>query len=235
MTISEREMALSKVNNAIPVFSKINELYYRANTINQRAQANEADLEYTRRHNGSVKGLLISLVVGALIGDLLASIIRLIFKVNSAAANNIILDVFVIGGAVLSVLLSIMIMKNKKRYISEEQNIMDKRLASISDEICDITIKNDAVISQIPRDYRYYEAVEYFEKVLANGAAESMKEAIALYEESCHRRNIELNNSIIADQMRAQTQMMKYIEDNTGRTAYNSGIAATFSVLNYLR
>ena len=48
--MNERELALEKVNLALPVYEKINELYFAANSLNQQAMAARADEERVRQN-----------------------------------------------------------------------------------------------------------------------------------------------------------------------------------------
>lgn len=112
---------------------------------------------------------------------------------------------------------------------------MTKQYDAISNEIYQLTIQNENILATLPRDYRYYDAVAFFESALANGRADSMKEAINLYEEHIHRMNMELNGRQMLEQSRMQGVMLANIEENSRAAAYNSNMAATFSILNYLK
>ena len=125
--------------------------------------------------------------------------------------------------------------KNKHEQTEAEINTMMPQMESISQEIYRVTTENQEKINLMPRDYRYYDAVAFFESALANGRADSMKEAINLYEETIHRQNMELNGRQMLEQCRMQSAMLANIEQYSKEAAINSGIAATFSVMNYLK
>lgn len=237
--MNERELALEKVNLALPVYEKINELYFAANSLNQQAMAARADEERVRqnmnkRHKTDWKNMNYGLFfIGFII------LIPLMVAVDSTLKKmpfvSVLLKIAILVGAVMLYLKRKARIKNKHEQTEAEINTMMPQMESISQEIYRVTTENQEKINLMPRDYRYYDAVAFFESALANGRADSMKEAINLYEETIHRQNMELNGRQMLEQCRMQSAMLANIEQYSKEAAINSGIAATFSVMNYLK
>ena len=237
--MNERELALEKVNLALPVYEKINELYFAANSLNQQAMAARADEERVRqnmnkRHKTDWKNMNYGLFfIGFII------LIPLMVAVDSTLKKmpfvSVLLKIAILVGAVMLYLKRKARIKNKHEQTEAEINTMMPQMESISQEIYRVTTENQEKINLMPRYYRYYDAVAFFESALANGRADSMKEAINLYEETIHRQNMELNGRQMLEQCRMQSAMLANIEQYSKEAAINSGIAATFSVMNYLK
>ena len=237
--MNERELALEKVNLALPVYEKINELYFAANSLNQQAMAARADEERVRqnmnkRHKTDWKNMNYGLFfIGFII------LIPLMVAVDSTLKKmpfvSVLLKIAILVGAVMLYLKRKARIKNKHEQTEAEINTMMPQMESISQEIYRVTTENQEKINLMPRDYRYYDAVAFFESALANGRADSMKEAINLYEETIHRQNMELNGRQMLEQCRMQSAMLANIEQYSKEAAINSGIAATFFVMNYLK
>lgn len=237
--MNERELALEKVNLALPVYEKINELYFAANSLNQQAMAARADEERVRqninkRHKTDWKNMNYGLFfIGFII--LIPLMVAVDATLKKMPFVSALLKIAILVGAVMLYLKRKARIKNKHEQTEAEINTMMPQMESISQEIYRVTTENQEKINLMPRDYRYYDAVAFFESALANGRADSMKEAINLYEETIHRQNMELNGRQMLEQCRMQSAMLANIEQYSKEAAINSGIAATFSVMNYLR
>ncbi|MDY3691883.1 MAG: hypothetical protein SO072_07920 [Dysosmobacter sp.] len=237
--MNEREIALEKVNMALPVYERINELYFAANSLNQRAMAARADEERVRqnmkkRHKTDWKNMDYGrFFIGFIILIPLMVAVDSTVKKMPSFVSALLKIAIIIGGAMLYLKRKERI-KNKHEQTEAQINTMMPQMESISREIYRVTTENQEKINLMPRDYRYYDAVVFFESALANGRADSMKEAINLYEETIHRQNMELHGRQMLEQCRMQSAMLANIEQYSKEAAINSGIAASFSVLNYL-
>lgn len=237
--MNERELALEKVNLALPVYEKINELYFAANSLNQQAMAARADEERVRqnmnkRHKTDWKNMNYGrFFIGFII--LIPLMVAVDTTLKKMPFVSALLEIAILVGVVMLYLKRKARIKNKHEQTEAEINTMMPKMESISQEIYRVTTENQEKINLMPRDYRYYDAVAFFESALANGRADSMKEAINLYEETIHRQNMELNGRQMLEQCRMQSAMLANIEQYSKEAAINSGIAATFSVMNYLR
>lgn len=236
--MNERELALERVNAALPVLKQINELYLTAVNINQQGMAQEVQAEQSK-----TKSVKTYPAIGAIVAFVLLDIIYglVVVRIANALPSPI---GFILGIAyiIFAIIACIVVYQTvKARVLSSVDTVSPampkyrQEIDEISDEIYRITVANEAVIGQIPRDYRYYDAVAYFEHVLANEQADSMKEAINLFEEYLHRQRLEQNSAILLEQAQRQSQMLSNIERSSNAAAQNSGMAAAFSILNYLR
>lgn len=91
------------------------------------------------------------------------------------------------GGLTLAILMrnrSVSKMNANKEAIQKDIYAMRNR----QDELY-MSVSN--VLEKVPQDYRYYIAVNYIVDCLQKGRADSMKEAINLYEEQLHRWKLE--------------------------------------------
>lgn len=234
--MNDQELALSNVNAALAVLKDINDLYLSANAINQQHMAKLAERRSKKGRDGKLQYRVGLGVVGLFMWILLRSLYKAL-KDAPEALGVFVMIVYLIFCIVVIVPVRRKLKKKvDERYAAppDEEENYQKQLDAISKEIYNTTISNQEIINKLPRDYRYYDAAVYFEKALANGQAESMKEAINLYEEHMHRMALEEDSKIALEQSRRQSAMLADIQDSSRQTAKNSAIAATFSVLNFM-
>lgn len=238
--MNEREIALGNVTSALPVFEQINELYCAANSLNQQALVMQTDDERFKANNrfGFFRNSyeLIGLCCGFAAVEIPFALLSKIIPDNGFFQSLFMIACLAAGvfGAVKGH--QYKVKKVQKNHVSTQKQIdsLAPQMEQISQEIYRVTTENQALIDAMPRDYRYYDAVAFFERALVNGQADSMKEAINLYEEYIHRQNMELHDRQMLAQSQMQSDMLANIERSSHQTAVNSGIAAAFSVLNYL-
>lgn len=234
--MNDQELALSNVSAALAVLKEINELYLSASAINQQHMVREVERRSQKGRFGKLQ-YRVGFAPALLFVWVLFKLLTKVFEGASEKVNNSVMGVFLIF---FIVFLAVVHFKLKKKIDEkysaspEEDESYQKQLDAISKEIYNTTIANQEIINKLPRDYRYYDAAVYFEKALANGQAESMKEVINLYEEHMHRMAMEENSKIALEQSRRQSAMLADIQNSSRQTAKNSAIAATFSVLNFI-
>ena len=110
----------------------------------------------------------------------------------------------------------------------------NRQVEAISADVLQIFQDNEEAIAQIPRDYRNYDAVSYFEKVFANGQALTWREAMMLYDNHVHCRTLECGNARLQNIARQQSAMMANMEKMEQEAARNARIATGFSILSFL-
>ncbi len=236
-TLSVRQAALADVQNALPVFEQINNLYLQAENLNQQVmlrQANAANVSSVvgRAKSGAIAfgSLFITLPLCAWVSNFMANS----HSIGLAAILICLVAPFAIAYYLYKGIkdrdMNVRVQKAENNAITE----FEPQMEQLSQEIYRLYTENAALINPIPRDYRNYNAVVFFESALANGRADSMKEALNLYEEYLHRAALELNSQMALEQSRQQSAMLANIEESSRQTAVNSGIAAGFSVLNFL-
>ena len=238
--MNEREIAVTSVNRALPVFEKINNLYLRASAISQRQEARETVQRNPAKRKGQA---LMRTVLVFFVMEMLYGVYQFLLDTAHRAFNLPDMLCWLLG--ILWVMLTFWVTirtyqrgkapnKTEDEELQKARNSMEEQLQGISNEIYEVFTENEEIISHIPRDYRNYDAVSYFEKVLANEKADSMKEAMLLYDEYIHRQALEFGNTRMQNIAQQQSAMLANIETMSGRTELNTRISAGFSVLNFL-
>lgn len=234
MDYQTRTDALRAVREALPVFRNISDLcnaaictrqqYYRQRTI-RAARADE-------------RGRVIGGILGLLAADVVVLPAFMLSKAAHAGKDSSLLTFLFIAVGLAVWFLTGQLVRKRFRTRSEaerpEDQALTARLEDISNSLVSITQQNQTLIDAMPRDYQNFEAVCFFEQALANGRADSMKEAINLYEEHLHRMTLEQNSNRAVQEQYLQSQMVADIQKSSRTAAINSGIAATFSVLAFL-
>lgn len=218
--------AKKSIDAALPVLQRINELYMMACSLEEEYTARRE-----KRANACKKA---TVVAGIALWVLIYGLVNSFYKAQLSAGNVSGVGPAFIGIAIVCVccaaLMKFVVSPLLGKTIggaSVAMQDMEEQADAISQEIYNTYIANQETLDPLPRDYRYYDAAVFFESALANGRAESMKEAVNLYEEYLHRVRMEANGQQMLAMQQQQSQMLAYIERN-------SGVTATFSVLNYL-
>ena len=133
-------------------------------------------------------GWLVSIIVAGVFGPVLEEI-GLVSDFSTASLTFFFVVAFLIyaGGLTLAILMrnrSVNKMNANKEAIQKDIYAMRSRQDELYMSICN-------VLEKVPQDYRYYIAVNYIVDCLQKGRADSMKEAINLYEEQLHRWKLE--------------------------------------------
>lgn len=109
----------------------------------------------------------------------------------------------------------IIILITRKSNLNKSQiriNSINYNIASAENQLSD-TIKNSwQTLSVLPRDYCYFFAANYIYNVLINRRADSLKEAINLYEEQLHRWKMEQYSADLLEQSRQQQMTLNAIK-----------------------
>lgn len=228
--MDERVQAIEKVNAAIPPLKRIDELYAMATNLTQQTTALQTSSKAKKSHHGTIIGGLAAYVAG----QFMAIIINGVLAVTGSPVLGFI-------GIVAAIFLCIWVYKKVKQKLNEddirtvERTQKDRQtIEKISSEIEQIAVSNADAINEIPRDYRTYYAVSFFDKVLENGRAESMKEAMNLYEDHLHKMRMENMNQQLIYRQNQQVQMLAEVERNTRETKRAVDLNTAFNVLQYI-
>lgn len=107
----------------------------------------------------------------------------------------------------------------------------EARIQAINGEACACYQQNENLFRSFPEDYLYTDALYFMDRALKNGRADSLKEAINLYEDTVYKQNI-------ANEMRQhheeQIQYLRSIENESRRAANNAANAAFWGAMNYM-
>ena len=235
---------LNAVRTALPVYGRIEELYNAANNTWQMGmQAFHQRAENAIRRGNSLY-LLLRWWVGTTTFGCLMLAARPLSRVMQQSlgrayfpATLAMVAVFIgisVGACIgLRKLIEAVILKRHGAPTQAEENAT-AQLEAISRELEAFTARNAAIIDTMPRDYRCYDAVCFFEAVLANGRAENLKQAMDLYEEHKFRLSMEQQNNLLLQRQRLQSEMIASLEENAARAAQNAELALNFSILSFL-
>lgn len=114
--------------------------------------------------------------------------------------------------------------KKKKIYYNKKISNIQAEIDLLQSENQLIYESNSDLFSLIPEYYRYPIAITYFYQALINGRADSLKEAINLFEEQLHRWKIENYQQQLLE---IQNQQKVYLE----KINHNSKVAAAASTI----
>lgn len=233
--MNENEKSRKTVQQLLPVFEKINELYLSADEICESFAEQKEDLLDTNNH-WFRKSFWISFGIfwgssNALL--IIGSLFSLLYK----NATSIPAVFFAWPAALAITVFSFLRLKRhfKITPIARLEVLevdTQEQLEAISAEIMAIFQDNEEAISSIPRDYRCYSAISYFEHLFENGHADSMKEALILYDEYVHRQEMLAENQAIIAQNQLQLEMLERVERSSRSAARSSAAAAVFSAIN---
>lgn len=242
--MDEREATLQKVNAALPALKKINDLYIEADNLENQAAYTHAANEQVKAENKVTWKTALGVAPKERRftpkNIALAVVLLIVWSVMRSALSKMGTFGDILAIVILAVVV-VFILKWRSKLVADSQTATDARIdqlsrqyEAISNEIYQTYTDSQAAIEEIPRDYRYFAAVSFFESALANGRADNMKEAINLYEEHIHRQSMEANSRALLEQSRQQSAMMASIERSARQTAINTDTTAIFSVLNFL-
>lgn len=119
--------------------------------------------------------------------------------------------------------------------LGAQKNRAVQRLDEIKKQIKELGTTLLDVVDVIPDDYCYYEAVTYIRDCLRNWRADSMKEALNLYEEQLHRWKLEQSARDQAEYQRIMTQYEAENARNIKAIRTSTAISAATNVANLLR
>lgn len=114
--------------------------------------------------------------------------------------------------------------KKTKKYYDKKISGIQAEINLLQSETQFIYESNSHLFSFIPEYYRYPIAITYFYQALINGRADSLKEAINLFEEQLHRWKIENYQQQLLE---IQNQQKVYLE----KINHNSKVAAAASTI----
>lgn len=226
----ERRQALSEVNNALPVLEQVKNLYMQALNINEQLtlarvmKIRECKEKEIKQHLLKfIPQIAVYFIAWAALTSIVSSIS---YRLLPSSTTSGITLLFAFAPAITLLVIKLIYDRSRmERFASlgemtpEEEAPFEADFDLISQAITQLSVENEDRIDPIPRDYRNYDAVVYFERVLANGQAYSMREALNLYEEYLHRQRLEANSLAALEQANQQSQMLAEIERQSSQVA----------------
>ena len=107
----------------------------------------------------------------------------------------------------------------KAKKAEKEYQASVNRASEAEEEGRRIFSENADALSVVPEDYRYPMATNYLYKVIQGERAESMSQALQMYDEQLHRWRIEEANAEMIAQQQAQTRALKGIRKSSAINA----------------
>ncbi len=227
MENQSQSTALYTVRAVLPVFRDLSELWNAGVCAEQQLVAQQTCRAARQDERGRTLGGFLGILVAAS-----ANLGLVALKPATPAAVAVML-LGILAGILVGRKVHKRIAAKGQETTPEDQTLI-RRLDDLSAEFSAITQRNQALIDAIPRDYRNYEAVRFFEQALSNGRAESMKEAMNLYEEHLHRMTMEHNSNLVLQQQYEQSRMIAAAQQSARDASVSAGIAASFSILAFL-
>lgn len=212
--MNEREFALQVTRNALPALEQIDILYNAAINEDQRFRAITASYKQHRESVGTTLGL----TCGFLVFFILTTLSMIIEQTLWMDIDFIACVAVALFLAVICYLIIRQRFESPSRHEDKALDISMLYVQQLSDEIDRIALDNQNVINQLPRDYRCFDAAVYLEYVLANRQADTMKEAMNLYQLMLHQRRMENYQQQLVATSQLQSQMLTDIEHNTALT-----------------
>ena len=108
-------------------------------------------------------------------------------------------------------------LKEACKLLREIENNHQTEIKTAEDQIKQYFIDHECpALYCVPEKYQYYIAVNYIYDCLKNGRANSLKEAINLYEEQCYRWKMEASQQQLHAKLDEQARMLNRIEAEQG-------------------
>ena len=220
--MEERNIALEEVNQIIPVVERIENLYAQVTQLEQRSETIMADEERRKKRFKKLLRLPARLIVIAT-----ALVILHLNKKNLELTQaGIIFGVGIATAIIFYFLMSKTVVGNMKPRKESLRRIAsnDELIQQLHGEMGDYYQQNIDLLESFPPDYQYIEAVRFFQKALLNRRADSLKEAINLYEDYLYKQNM---TETVRQQHAEQVAYLQSIENASYTAANNAARAAS--------
>ena len=199
---------LQKLINADRICKQANVHYQEAVKLEQQDMEQQASTKKSAKIKGIIAGVATWFVIGS-IGNVLVSLLG-----NIAFLVMMINSISQFGGLALGIILGYSIYKKGqgefKAESAKRQKAIEKEKAAA--QIFDNNV-ND--LAFLPVDYWYPLATEYLVKVVQADRANSLAEALSMFDEQLHRWKIEEANAEIVAQQKAQTANLNSIRKSS--------------------
>lgn len=208
----------------------------QASEISHKINGVQNDINYISRQLAATKQMgagsygftIASAIVGWLPGLLLGVFIADLFSIRNSGGMVVALCVVsYIVLLVLSILYDTKSSNKAKQQKYDRISYLQKEIDTRNLWISRYIEKHIDVVSKVPSKYFYPIAIDYFIEVISNGRADTLKEAMNLFEEQLHRWKIEdmTKSAMIAQQQTAA---------NSAAIRTSSAINAAANVANLL-
>ncbi len=225
--MEEKAYDLQLIDRLLPVVGQLENYFAQMNQLKQQNETLLANSERVMANRRMAVKLPFYFVMGAISIFMLVplathSLLSILFGVAMFFGGRFLYD-----RLVQPRLDAIAVHPNVLRQM-EENNTAIKE---IDNQAGTFYLQNADLLRQFPEDYQYTEALSFIRKTLQNRRADSLKEAINLYEDVLYRRNMSFE---MERQHQEQIAYLKTIQAETTRAANNAGSAAFWGALDFL-
>ena len=226
--MEERMVTVNQVKRVVPIVEQLENYYAQIAQLDQRcevikAEKNQKIIRKKSRCNR------IAIMFPAFLYLLTGFLFKGISSTGQMIAGAV--------GVVLSVVGYIFIAKpiirraqcsdDEIQQVAEIEEAMDE----IRQEMEEYYSQNSDILASFPPDYQYTQAVYFFYKALVNGRADSLKEAINLYEDYLYKKDLA---ETMRERHEEQIAYLRQIENASNRAANNASDAAFWGAMNVL-
>ena len=197
---------------AIPIFGEMHKHFQNRSDMNLRLERAKKE-EEMRRGSQKKQAEGIGIAVAMITMIVLATFLSGIYKVISEDAQTTISLFLGVISIVVGFVARGAFLKNLKEHpyspeFIQQETIINQNMQNELNAVKQIYANNWELIEYFPNDYRYSYAIEQIYKILLNGRADSMKEALNIFEEDCHRRRMEQQ---LAQILQTQMELCGYL------------------------
>ena len=200
---------LQKIINADRICKQANVHYQEAVKLEQQDMEQQTSTKKSAKIKGIIAGVAAWFVIGS-IGNVLVSLLG-----NIAIFVMMVNSISQFGGLAFGIILGYSIYKKGqgefKAESAKRQKAIEKEKAA-AQQIFDNNV-ND--LAFLPVDYWYPLATEYLVKVVQADRANTLAEALTMFDEQLHRWKIEEANAEIVAQQKAQTANLNSIRKSS--------------------
>lgn len=224
----EKENLIAKIKEILPVTKKLEGHLEKMSQIENYIANLDAQINAPRGFN-----LFTDVAIGAIvIPTVLINVVAKVLTLQLATVGKTYFF-FMIAGGVLNFYVSGKIRDKGKDGARRDRTIWQKKYEEAEENMLkDIAPDWDKVLSVIPRDYATPTCIYSVYNYLVNGRADTLKEALNLFEEEQHRWRVEANQQKMYDEYQQELQTMKDVQASMEARVAN---AEWMSKVAYLR
>lgn len=219
---------LQKLINADKICKQANVHYQEAIQLEQQDLVQQASMKKSAKIKGILVGIATWFVIG-MIGNILVSILgnieMFVMMINSISQ---------FGGIALGIFLGYGIYKKAKNEFETDSNKRKKAVEKEKAAAQQIFDNHVNALAFLPVDYWYPLATEYLVKVVRTERANTLAEALSMFDEQLHRWKIEEANAEIVAQQKAQTANLNSIRKSSKVNAIANTASAIVNISSKL-
>ena len=224
----EKENLIAQIKEILPVTKKLEGHLEKMSQIENYIANLDAQINAPRRFS-----LFTDVAIGAIvIPTVLINVVAKVLTLQPATVGKMYFF-FMIAGGVLNFYVSGKIRDKGKDGARRDRTIWQKKYEEAEENMLkDIAPDWDKVLSVIPQDYATPTCIYSVYNYLVNGRADTLKEALNLFEEEQHRWRVEANQQKMYDEYQQELQTMKDVQASMEARVAN---AEWMSKVAYLR